>query len=54
MLCQQRGPQKPNVLEAVPLLGDLGSGFIVWGVENWAVDKDEGRDQLALSFKADV
>ena len=32
----------------------LGGSFIVWGVENRAADRDQGRGKLALSFKTDV
>ena len=32
----------------------LGGGFLVWGVGNRATDKDQGRDKLALSFRAGV
>ena len=31
-----------------PALGDIGGGFIVWGVKNRAEDKDQGRGKLAL------
>ena len=32
----------------------LGGGFIVWGVENRALDEGQGRGKLALSFKTGV
>ena len=32
----------------------LEDGFIVWGLENMATVKDQGRGKLALSFKAGV
>ena len=32
----------------------LGGDFIVWGVENGAVDKDQSRGKPAFSFKAGV
>ena len=54
LFCHAKGPQKANALKTVPLWTGLGGGFIVWGVENRAANKDQGRGKFALSFKAGV
>ena len=47
--------RQANALKAVPSPWEsLGGGFIVWGVENRAIHKDQGRGKLALSFKSGV
>ena len=37
-----------------PLWERLRGGFIVWGVDNRAVVKEQGRGKLAVFFKAGV
>ena len=54
LLLLQRGSQQANALKTVPPWERLGGGFIVWGVENRAIHKDQGRGKLALSFKSGV
>ena len=52
-----REPQQANALKIVlpPTPWEkLGGGFIVWGVQNQASDKDQGRVKLALFLKARV
>ena len=49
LLCQAKG-----TTAGCALLERLGGGFIVWGVENRATDKDQGGGKLALPFKAGV
>ena len=51
---RQKGPQQANALKTVPPWERLGGGFIVWGVENWASDKDQVRGKVALFLKAGV
>ena len=46
------GSQQSNALKTVPLWKGLGGGFTVWQWKNRAIDKDQGRGKLALSFKA--
>ena len=57
LLGQAKGvgrPHQANALKTVPPLGEMRGGFIVWGVENRTVDKDQGRGKFALSFKTGV
>ena len=46
--------QQAKALKTVPPWERLGSGFIIWGVENRAREKDQGRGKLALFLKASV
>ena len=54
LLCRQRGPQQANAFKTVPPLIESGGGFIVWGVQNRGIDKDEGRGEVALFLRAGV
>ena len=51
LLCQTKEPQQAYAFKTVPPWERLGGGFIVWGVENRAPDKDWGRSKPALSSK---
>ena len=42
------------LLRLWPPRKELGGGFIVWGVEYRAPDKDQSGGKLALSFRAGV
>ena len=48
------GPQQVNALKTVTTVEGIKRWFYGWGVENRAIDKDQGRGKLALSFKAGV
>ena len=45
------GAQQANAFTTAPTPERLEGGFIVWGVQNRAADKDQGRGKLALFSK---
>ena len=51
---RQRSVTQENILKTLPHWERLGGGSMVWGVENRAIDKDQGRGKLALFLKASV
>ena len=50
----KEGHSRPMPERLYSLWERLGGGFIVWGVENRALDEGQGRGKLALSFKTGV
>ena len=55
LLCPSKGgPQQANASKTVPPLGKIRRWFYSLGSGNTAIDKDQGKGKLALSFTAGI